>query len=109
MFILGGSPQEEKCFIAGFHQTVEKQRQKAWHDRHIRIKPFKFGGLVLLYDSKFFKHPWKLKTHWLGPYLIAHITDARAVKLHKLDGTYVVGMVNGSHLKPYYDGCDMPW
>ena len=22
---------EEECFAAGFHQNVEKQRQKAWH------------------------------------------------------------------------------
>ena len=29
---------EEECFIAGFHQNVEKQQQKAWHDRHIRTK-----------------------------------------------------------------------
>ena len=26
---------EEERFVAGFHQTVEKQRQKAWHDHHI--------------------------------------------------------------------------
>ena len=29
---------EEDCFIAGFHQRVEKDRQKAWHDRHIKNK-----------------------------------------------------------------------
>ena len=23
---------EEERFVAGFHQNVEKQRQKAWHD-----------------------------------------------------------------------------
>ena len=72
---------EEECFVTGFHQTFEKQRQKAWHDRHIRVKPFKVGGLVLLYKDKFFKHPGKLKTHWLGPYKIAHITDASPVKI----------------------------
>ena len=63
---------------------------------------------MLLYDNNFFKHPGKLKTHWLGPYLIAHITNVGAVKLQKLNGTYVEGMVNGSHLKPYFDGHDMP-
>ena len=49
-----------------------------------------------MYDNKFFKHPGKLKTHWLGPYVIAHITEADAVKLHKLDGTPVASMINGS-------------
>ena len=82
--------------------------QKASHDHYIRVNPFEIRGLVLLYDNKFFKHPGKLKTHWLGPYVVAHITDAGAVKLQKLDGTYVAGMVNGIHLKLYYNGCDMP-
>ena len=90
---------EEECFIVGFHQNVEKQRQKVWYDHHIRTKWFKVGGLVL-------KHPGKLKTHWLGPYIVAHITKAGAVKLHKLDGTPVAGMINRSRLKPYRDDCD---
>ena len=29
---------EEDCFIAGFHQQVVKDRQKAWHDHHIKHK-----------------------------------------------------------------------
>ena len=99
---------EDERFVARFHQNIEKQRQKAWHDRHIRTKQFKFGGLVLLYDSKCFKHLGKLKTHWIGPYVVVHITDAGAVKLHKLDGIPVTGMINGRRLKPYYDGCDIP-
>ena len=86
---------EEDRFIAGFHQNVEKERQKSWHDHHITTKQFKLGGLVLMYDSKFLKHLGKLKTHWLGPYVVAHITEAGVVKLHKLDGTPVVGMING--------------
>ena len=27
---------EEDRFIAGFHQKVQKVREKAWHDRHIK-------------------------------------------------------------------------
>ena len=54
---------EKERFIAWFHQTVEKQIPKSWRDHHIWVKPFKVGGLVLLYDSKIFKHPGKLKTY----------------------------------------------
>ena len=61
---------EEEHFIFGFHQNVEKQRQKSWHERHITTKQFKVGGLILMYDSKFLKHLSKLKTHWLGPYVL---------------------------------------
>ena len=32
---------EEDHFIAGFHQQVVKDRQKVWHDRHIKNKPFR--------------------------------------------------------------------
>ena len=80
-----------------------KQWQKAWNDLNIRVKPFEEGGLVLWYDNKLFKHSGKLKTPCLGPYRITHITDAGVVKLQKLDGTYVIGMVNRSRLKLYYD------
>ena len=96
---------EEECFIASFHQNVEKQQQKVWHDYHIKTKQFKVGALVLMYDNKFLKHPGNLKTRWLGPYVVVHITEVGAVKLHKLDGTMVAGMINGSRLKPYRDDC----
>jgi hypothetical protein len=48
---------EEDRFIAGFHQQVHKEREKAYHDKHIRKKAFKQDDLVLVYDSKFIKHP----------------------------------------------------
>jgi hypothetical protein len=54
---------EKDRFIAGFHQQVHKEREKAYHDRHIKKKPFKQGDLVLVYDSKFIKHPGKFKMH----------------------------------------------
>jgi hypothetical protein len=44
---------EEDRFIAGFHQQVQKEREKAYHDRHIKKKAFKQGDLVLIYDNKF--------------------------------------------------------
>ena len=42
---------EEDRFVAGFHQRVKKDRQKAWHDHHIKNKQFQQGELVLLYDK----------------------------------------------------------
>jgi hypothetical protein len=43
---------EEDRILVGFHQQVQKARDKAWHDRHIRKKTFKEGDLVLHYDNK---------------------------------------------------------
>ena len=31
---------EEDRFIVGFHQKVQKTREKAWHNRHIKSKIF---------------------------------------------------------------------
>jgi predicted SnoaL-like aldol condensation-catalyzing enzyme len=66
---------EEDRFVARFHQQVQKEREKAYHDRNIKKKAFKQGDLVMVYDSKFMKHPGKFKTHWLGPYEVAHVTE----------------------------------
>ena len=49
-----------------------------------------------MYDNKFLKHPGKMKTHWLGPYVVKKITNRGAVKLEKLDQTEVRGLINGS-------------
>jgi hypothetical protein len=39
---------EEDRFIAIFHQQVQKEREKAYRDRHIKKKSFKQGDLVLV-------------------------------------------------------------
>jgi hypothetical protein len=31
---------EEDRILAGFHQEVQKGREKSWHDRHIKRKSF---------------------------------------------------------------------
>ena len=54
---------DEDRFIAGFHQHVQKNREKAWHDRHIKSKAIKVGDLVLMYDSKFAQFPRKFFMH----------------------------------------------
>jgi hypothetical protein len=66
---------EEHRILEGFHQQVQKARDKSWHDRQIKKKTFKEGDLVLMYDSKSFQHPGKLKIHWLGPYEVKSLID----------------------------------
>jgi hypothetical protein len=94
---------EEDRFIAGFHQQVQKEREKAYHDKHIKRKAFKQGDLVLLYDNKFMKHPGKFRTHWLGPFEVSYVTEGGDVQLKTLNGEWKEGLVNGSRLKLYYD------
>jgi hypothetical protein len=78
---------EEDRILAGFHQEVQKARDKSWHDRHIKKKSFKEGDLVLLYDNKFLQHPGKFRMHWLGPYEVNTVTDGGSVQLKDLGGT----------------------
>ena len=82
---------------------MQKNREKAWHDRHIKSKAIKEGDLVLMYDSKFARFPGKFHMHWLGPYQVKHVTEGGAASLAKLDGTMMPTMVNGSRLKLYRD------
>ena len=92
---------EEEWFLARFHQQVRKQREKAWHDYHRKLRTFKENDIVLLYDSKFKKFPGKLPMHWLGPYVVKEVIDGGAVQLSRLNGDPFPGRVNGSRLKLY--------
>eukprot|EP00253_Pinus_taeda_P009258 PITA_09258 len=70
---------EEERFLAGFHQKVQKQREKSWYNHHIKVCTFKVNDLVLLYDSKFENFPGKFRMHSLGPYVVKEVTDGGAV------------------------------
>jgi hypothetical protein len=94
---------EEDRFIAVFHQQVHKEREEAYHDRHIKKKAFKQGDLVLVYDSKCLKHPGKFIMHWLGPYEITYVREGGVAQLNTLKGEWKDGLVNGIRLKLYYD------
>jgi hypothetical protein len=78
---------EEDRILAGFHQQVQKTRDKAWHDRHIKKKAFMEGDLVFLYDNKSFQHLGKLRMHWLGPYKVKSIAYGGPIQLRDLVGT----------------------
>jgi hypothetical protein len=78
---------EEDMILVGFHQEVQKARDKAWHDKHIKRKTFKAGDLVLMYDNKSIQHLGKLRMHWLGPYEVKTVTDGGVVQLKDLGGT----------------------
>ena len=93
---------EEDKFITGFHQQVQKEREKAYHDRHIKRKEFRQGDLVMVYDIKFIKNPRKFRMHCLGPYEITYVTQGGAAQLKTLNGEWKEGLVNESQFKLYY-------
>jgi hypothetical protein len=79
---------EEDRFIARIHKQVQKEREKAYHDKHIKKTTFKLGDMVLVYDRKFMKHPRKFRTHWMGPYEVSYVTEGGATQLKTLNGEW---------------------
>jgi hypothetical protein len=71
---------EEDKILEGFHQEVQKERDKSW-------RRFKEEDIVLLFESKFFQHPGKFRMHWLEPYEVKNVTAGGSVQLKYLRGT----------------------
>lgn len=70
----------KKIFLGfHFHQQAQKEREKAWHNCHIKLHTFKVNDLVLLYDNNFTKFPGKFQMHWLRPFIIKEIIDGGAI------------------------------
>ena len=55
------------------HQEIQKQQQKAWHDRNIKNKNLSVGDLALLYNSRVKAKPKKLHKEWMRLYIIEEI------------------------------------
>ena len=71
----------EARFRVEYHATLEKGRNKAWNDRHIKKTQFFIGNNVIFYDSKLLNHPRKLHMHSLGPFFNVEIRDSIFVNL----------------------------
>ena len=56
------SKLKEYRLLAIRHQEIQKQQQKAWHDRYIKNKNLSVGDLTLLYNSRVKEKPKKLHT-----------------------------------------------
>jgi hypothetical protein len=79
-----------------------KERTKRWHDKRIKIKQFKSGDKVFLFNSHvhLFGHG-KLCSNWEGPCLVLHAIDHNAVTLQCDDG-YTI-KANGQCLKLFLE------
>ena len=75
------------------HQAYEnsrlyKERTKVWHDRKLKIRKDKF------------KQP-KLRSRWLGPYVVKHQYPSGYVELYGKDGKTFI--LNGHRIKLYHE------
>ena len=81
---------------------IYKEKTKAFHDKMIRTKTFSNGQKVLLFNSRLRLFPGKLRSRWIGPFVITDIFPHGAVQIQSLK-TGQEFKVNGHRLKPYYD------
>ena len=84
------------------NSRIYKERTKRWHDARVRIKEFKEGDQVLLFNSRLKLFPGKLKSRWTGPYTVLHSYPYGAVELCNTRGDTF--KVNGQRLKLYHGG-----
>ncbi|CAA7060979.1 unnamed protein product [Microthlaspi erraticum] len=64
---------EEIRMNAYENSMIYKMRTKAAHDKLIRLKDFKVGDSVLLFNSKLRLFPGKLRSKWSGPFKIHEV------------------------------------
>ena len=79
-----------------------KEGTKRWHDKRIKIKSFKPGDKVLLFNSRIrlFGHG-KLRSKWEGPFTLLEAADHGAITLQDDDGN--VFKANGQRLKIFLE------
>ncbi|XP_024195920.1 uncharacterized protein LOC112199096 [Rosa chinensis] len=80
---------------------IYKDKAKAFHDQMIKRKTFVVGQKVL-FESHLRLFPGKLRSRWIGPFVITDVfphgvVEIKSVRIEK------VFKVNGHRLKPYYE------
>ena len=83
--------------------AIYKEKNKVFHDQQVSRKSFVVGQKVLLYHSRLKLFPGKLRSRWIGPFIVTNISHYGAVEIQSLK-TEKKFVVNGHRLKPYYEG-----
>ncbi|CAN6718922.1 unnamed protein product [Malus baccata var. baccata] len=81
---------------------IYKEKTKVFHDKIIRGKTFSIGQKVLLFNTRLRLFPGKLRSKWVGPFVITNVFVHVAVQIQSLK-TGQEFKVNGHRLKPYYE------
>ena len=82
---------------------IYKEKTKSLHDRMITRKEFNVGDKVLLYHLRLRFFSEKLRSCWIGPFIVSNVFTYGAVEITSLETNKVL-KVNGHRLKPFYEG-----
>ncbi|GJU34507.1 pol polyprotein [Tanacetum coccineum] len=88
---------------------IYKEKTKAFRDKMSSRKNFCVGQKVLLFHSRLKLFPGKLRSRWVGPFVVTNVFPHGAVEIKSLS-TDKIFKVNGHRLKPFYEGfqvCNM--
>jgi hypothetical protein len=85
------------------NNEAAKKRSKATFDRHVNLRSFHEGDLVLAYDIAYdtLGHG-KFESLWHGPYIIQHCLTKGAYILASPEGLALKEPINGLYLKKFY-------
>ena len=72
---------EELREMAYENSRIYKECTKKWHDAKVKIKNFQEVNQVLLFNSRLKLFPGKLKSRWLGPFVVSHVYLCGAVEV----------------------------
>jgi hypothetical protein len=97
---------EEIRLRAYENAEIYKEKTKCFHDRKLRLREFKPGQKVLVFQSRFKFTAGKLKSKWTGPYEVVRVSPYGAVELYDKKTTTTF-QVNGHRLK-IYEGEEIP-
>ncbi|KAM2105522.1 hypothetical protein ACFX1R_016016 [Malus domestica] len=81
---------------------IYKEKTKSFHDKMIRSKTFSIEQKVLLLNSSLCLFSGKLRSKWIGPFVITNVFLHGAVQIQSLK-TQQEFKVNEHRLKPYYE------
>ncbi|XP_027181751.1 uncharacterized protein LOC113780136 [Coffea eugenioides] len=85
------------------NSQIYMEKTKALHNHLISRKNYCVGQKVLLFHSRLKLFPGKLRSRWIGPFIITNIFPHDAVEILS-PKTNKVFKVNGHRLKPFYEG-----
>nr|CAN71407.1 hypothetical protein VITISV_031030 [Vitis vinifera] len=93
---------EELRNDAYLNSKIAKEKLKRWHDQLVTKKEFFKGQRVLLYDSKLHLFPGKLKSRWVGPFVIHQVHSHGVIELLNSNSAKTF-KVNGHRFKPFIE------
>ncbi|KAK2416448.1 hypothetical protein QL285_038843 [Trifolium repens] len=93
---------EELRLEAYESSRIYKEKTKHFHDKMISRKEFSVGQQVLLFNSRLKVMAGKLRSKWIGPFVVTNVFPHGAVEI-KSAGTNKVFKVNGQRLKLFHE------